>query len=315
MKKILKEKFKTVFGGRKKQKTVNGLVEYHNELINKYPNIAIFAFDRIGAEITVFGIYEKKVLEGLKDCIFNKIVIQNSVCLDVGANIGNHTLYFAQFFNQVYSFEPHPEIFELLKFNVRKSKNVKVFQFGLSNKNDEMIITTNEPTEYGASSVQKKTSLKPANDKNIFDVQVKKFDDFFNNINEENNISFIKLDIESHELYALQGMEKALKKYSPIICLEQNKIEFNYYGNELSSKSINFLKDNGYSFFYEILYERQWRYFNNYNLFLKNIVKLFEAILFGVPEKINRLKMINEFSRKRINQNYQALIASKLQLV
>ena len=28
--KILKEKFKTVFGGRKKQKTVNVLVEYHN---------------------------------------------------------------------------------------------------------------------------------------------------------------------------------------------------------------------------------------------------------------------------------------------
>ena len=51
--KILKEKFKTVFGGRKKQKTVDVLVEYHNELINKYPNIAIFAFDRIGAEIQV----------------------------------------------------------------------------------------------------------------------------------------------------------------------------------------------------------------------------------------------------------------------
>ena len=288
---------------------------YHIEYVKKYPNLAIFAFDGIGLDISFFGIFDKKSLRGLEDCIFKKIDTQNSVCIDIGANIGNHTLYFAQFFNKVYSFEPHPEIFELLKFNIRKSNNVKVFKLGVSNINDEMIITTNEPTEYGASSLQKKTSLKPANDKNIFDVQVKKFDDFFNNINEENNISFIKLDIESHELYALQGMKKVLKKYSPIICLEQNKIEFNYYGNELSSKSINFLKDNGYSFFYEILYERQWRYFNNSNLFLKNIVKLFEAILFGVPEKINRLKMINEFSRKRINQNYQALIASKVQLV
>ena len=48
--KILKEKFKIVFGNRKKFRILNFLKENHNELINKYPNIAIFAFDRIGAD-------------------------------------------------------------------------------------------------------------------------------------------------------------------------------------------------------------------------------------------------------------------------
>ena len=75
------------------------ILNYHNKSIKKYPNLAIFAFDRIGAEISIYGIYEKEILERLKDCIFNIIDTQNSVCLDVGANIGNHTLYFAQFFN------------------------------------------------------------------------------------------------------------------------------------------------------------------------------------------------------------------------
>ena len=50
--KILKEKFKIVFGDRKKYRMLNALKENHNELINKYPNIAIFAFDRIGANIS-----------------------------------------------------------------------------------------------------------------------------------------------------------------------------------------------------------------------------------------------------------------------
>ena len=113
--KISKEKL--IIEGLKKFRILNVLKTNHNELINKYPNIAIFAFDRIGADISILGIYEKEVLEGLKDFIFNKIDTQKSVCLDVGANIGNHSLYFAQFFNQVYSIEPHPEIFELLKFN------------------------------------------------------------------------------------------------------------------------------------------------------------------------------------------------------
>ena len=165
---------------------------------------------------------KKQVLEGLKDCIFNKIDAQRSVCLDIGANIGNHTLYFAQFFNQVYSFEPHPEIFELLKFNVRKSNNVKIFQFGLSNKNDEMIIATDQDTSYGSSSLRNKVNSKFEKGAYDFNVQVKKFDDFFSQINEENNISFVKLDVENHELKALQGMKKILKHNSPIICFEQH---------------------------------------------------------------------------------------------
>ena len=209
--KILKEKYKTVFEGRKKHRILTALKENHNELVKKYPNIAIFAFDRIGADISILGMYEKELLEGLKDFIFNKIDTQKSVCLDIGANIGNHTLYFAQFFNQVYSVEPHPEIFELLKFNVRKSKNVKVFQFGLSNKNDEMIIATDQDTSYGSSSLRNKVNSKFEKGADDFNVQVKRFDDFFNNINEENNISFVKLDVEGHEFNVLQGMEKTLK--------------------------------------------------------------------------------------------------------
>ena len=300
--KILKEKFKIVFGERIKLKILN--------VLKKNPNLAIFAFDRIGADISVYGIFEKEILEALEGCILNKIDTQNSVCLDIGANIGNHTLYFAQFFNKVYSFEPHPEIFELLKFNVRKSKNVKVFQFGLSNKNDEMIITTDQDTSYGSSLLRNKTNLKSEKETDTFNVQVKKFDDFFNSTNEDNNISFVKLDVENHEFKVLQGMGKTLKQNSPIICFEQHLNQFDYFGKELSSKAINFLKDNEYCYFYEILYERKWRFSNNYYPFVKNIIKLFEAILFDMPEMTKQLLRINEFSKKK----YLAIIASKTRL-
>jgi len=303
--KVSKEKL--IIGGLKKFGILNILKSNHNELIKKYPNVAIFAFDRIGAEIFIKGIYEKEVLEGLKDCIFNKIDTQKSVCLDVGANIGNHTLYFAQFFNQVYSIEPHPEIFELLKFNVRKYNNVKVFQFGLSNKNDEMIIATDQDTSYGSSSLRNKVNSKFEKDADDFNVQVKKFDDFFNQINEENNISFIKLDVENHELQALQGMKKTLKQNSPIICFEQHENQFDNFGKELSSTTINFLKDNEYIFFYDLLSSRDWRFFNYHYPFVKDIIKLFEVMLIGIPKRTNKIERINKFSRKK----YYSIIASK----
>ena len=52
--KILKEKFKIVFGERIKLKILN--------VLKKNPNLAIFAFDRIGADISVYGIFKKKYL-------------------------------------------------------------------------------------------------------------------------------------------------------------------------------------------------------------------------------------------------------------
>jgi len=307
---FLKERKKLIKSSIEIMQTRASLRNYHIKSIKKYPNLAIFAFDYIGREISVYGIYEKQILEGVEDCIFNKIDTQNSICLDVGANIGNHTLNFAQFFNKVYSFEPHPETFELLKFNVRKSKNVKIFQFGLSNKNDEMIIAHNQYTTYGSCSLRNKTDLKSEKETDAFNVQVKKFDDFFNNINKENNISFVKLDVENHEFNALQGMEKTLKQNSPIICVEQHDNYFDYFGKELSSPVINFLKDNEYIFFYELSYSRDWRFFNNYYPFIKNIIKLFEVILFGMPEITKKLLRINKFSKKK----YLAIIASKTRL-
>jgi len=307
---FLKERKKLIKSNIEMMQTRASLYNYHIKLIKKHPNLAIFAFDFIGDEISVYGIYEKEILECLEDCIFNKIDTQNSVCLDVGANIGNHTLYFAQFFNKVYSFEPHPEIFELLKFNVRKSKNVKVFQFGLSSKNDEMIIVHNKYSTYGSSSLRNKSDLKFGKDTDEFNVQVKKFDDFFSNINQENNISFVKLDVEGHEFNVLQGMEKTLKQNSPIVCFEQHRNHFDNFGKKLSSHTINFLKDNEYIFFYKLSSSRHWRFSNNYYPFVKNIIKLFEAILIGIPKITNKIVRINKFSRI----TYKMIIASKTRL-
>ena len=45
------------------------------------------------------------------------------------------------------------------------------------------------------------------------------------------NVSFIKYDIEGYELKALKGSEQTIKKYSPVIVIEQNR--GNSYPQEL----------------------------------------------------------------------------------
>ena len=53
----------------------------------------------------------------------NKIKNYNiDYSLDIGANIGNHSVFFADDFLQVYSFEPLTQNFDLLKINSKLKK-------------------------------------------------------------------------------------------------------------------------------------------------------------------------------------------------
>jgi hypothetical protein len=46
-------------------------------------------------------------------------------------------------------------------------------------------------------------------------------------------ITFIKLDVEGHELSALEGMKKTLLKYKPLVWVEDltNSVAINYLTN------------------------------------------------------------------------------------
>ena len=60
--------------------------------------------------------------------------------VDIGANIGNHSIAFSKISKKVYSFEAHPRTFEILKFNTDKYKNIKIFNIGISNKKGSLFL-------------------------------------------------------------------------------------------------------------------------------------------------------------------------------
>ena len=93
--------------------------------------ITAFSGDHIADKIARHGLYEKDVLEFLLALL--KLLPQ-PVVLDIGANIGNHTLAFATVAAQVHAFEPIPAIHALLSQNVAQNQlhNVVVQNFALS---------------------------------------------------------------------------------------------------------------------------------------------------------------------------------------
>jgi FkbM family methyltransferase len=276
----------------------------HDTNVKIHQNMAIFAYDRISLEIQLSGLYEKELLDGLTQTVFKKIDLDNSICLDLGANIGNHTLFFTKYFKSIYSFEPHPDIFDLLKFNTKNASNINIFNFGASDIDETAIIARNQKSSMGGSSINF-SDTDDAYGKHK--IELKKIDNFIND-----NVSFIKIDVEGHELKAFQGLQSCLKNYSPVISLEQHPNEF--YNNPdtqmLTSPSIDYLKKQGYKFFYEIESSMKWK-IQVKNRVLGRVLHLIEGILFGLPKKkVHELRTIGEFNRKM----YYMLIASKNEL-
>lgn len=81
--------------------------------------------------------FEQEILESL-----NKYIPENSVIFDIGANIGNHSIYWCirRNVSKIYAFEPVRDTFEILKRNIELNglrDKVVLHNIGLSDRRGE----------------------------------------------------------------------------------------------------------------------------------------------------------------------------------
>lgn len=134
--------------------------------------------------------------------------------VDVGANIGNHTVYFAKGCNakKVFSFEPQPAVFEILKNNI------------------EINDLTNSVSLYNLALGERKSKgkIKLVNENNSGMSKVNACEDGEISIDTLDNlllplkvrIDLIKIDVEGMAINVLQGSLAVIKKYKPQIYVE-----------------------------------------------------------------------------------------------
>jgi len=247
-------------------------------------NPAIFFNDTLSKELMINGIYEKEEL----DLISN--IIDKEIFIDVGANIGNHTLYFRNSFKKIYSFEPHPKTYKLLQLNTEDTPNIKVFNFGLSNEKKQIKVSFEAVQNVGGEDFKK-------DHKQGREVFFEKFDDLYNF---ENSISFIKIDVEGNELDVLKSMKKNLENNSPIISLEFDMKDFTN-DNEI----ISFLRELGYKKFYFYKTNRPL------DLRIRSIfVNFFKIVFMGYRREIE-LTDYNFFDNKTYYLNCNIIISKQ----
>lgn len=197
---------------------------------------------------------KKRILRSIKNeyekeiKILYKLIKDNTDTIDIGVYRGVYSYELSRLSNHVHSFEANPIIYKYLEKNLTKLvKNISLYNYALSNKKG--ISTLKVPLRRKTlfqSQFEEKYRAGMGTIHNIetfknfdkFEVKTIKLDD----LKFKNKISFIKIDVEGHELEIIEGAQKTLAEHRPNLLIE---IEERHTGIALS-ESIDYIKKLNY---------------------------------------------------------------------
>jgi FkbM family methyltransferase len=207
-----------------------------------YPKFWTMPYDSICKEILIEGLYEKSIIEGMCQLVDNK----KCVVLDVGANIGNHSMHFSTQFDQVISFEPSERNGWIFKANLELNNitNILFIEKGLSDVagfielgNDFNKLDTNNGFDPNAVLATYKINPKMI-EIAIGDTEIESF-----NLTE--NIGMIKVDVEGLEPKVIKGLTGTIVKHKPIVFWEA-------FTSDTVNESRAALEEIGLNYFYHL---------------------------------------------------------------
>ena len=166
--------------------------------------------DYIQAEIVIHRqFFEYQELEKIHKFITPKMTV-----LDIGANIGNHSIYFASVLKvgKVYSFEPIKFTASICRENIRLNgleNIITLFEYGLGKCNSKAKIVFDGSTVNNLGG----TALEESENGSI---DIKKLDD----LQIPEKIDFIKMDVEGMEASVLLGAKDTILRDRPVLWVE-----------------------------------------------------------------------------------------------
>lgn len=178
--------------------------------------------------VTYFcGAYEKYMLFFLRDMV-KKLQRDDLVFWDIGANVGNHSLFMAQYVKEVHAFEPYEVVRNRLKNNlaINSINNITVHAYGIGNKNETLPFYA--PPEFSQGNGSFVENCNPGNEYyNELDVRVG--DDVIAQGIPAPDV--IKIDAEGFERNVLEGLKQTLETQQPLVIFEMSDATHQAFGN------------------------------------------------------------------------------------
>ena len=131
----------------------------------------------------------------------------SKIILDIGANLGNHTLFWAKNtdYLAIYAFEPYQVSYERLRDNIANNhlSNVFPLNYGVGERNGYSKVVNFSEDNYGATTLD--TVIRDSGDVRIISI------DAFVSEQGLENVDFVKIDTEGFEESVLSGMKQVIE--------------------------------------------------------------------------------------------------------
>jgi FkbM family methyltransferase len=156
-----------------------------------------------------FWLYEG---EDLRRC--RELIHPGAVCLDVGANVGLYSLHLGIWAGpdgRVFSFEPSPKVYPILKKNIEINaldRQIEAVNAAVGAAAGSVVFNVSHDGHSGWGSVNR---FSDVHDSDPVTVRVLTLDGFLIE-REIASVDFLKIDVESYEFEVLAGASESLRK-------------------------------------------------------------------------------------------------------
>jgi FkbM family methyltransferase len=155
--------------------------------------------------------------EAVLDCLPKE---RRRFAIDVGAHVGSWTRQMSRDFEYVYAFEPVKPNYECLTKNTQYLQNVLLKNMGLSNARGNLFFGAG-PENSGQYHVSDDTTDMIS--------EVVPLDEYLKG-RDIHALDFLKIDVEGYEINVLQGAAETIRRFTPVILIEQNGLAARYFG-------------------------------------------------------------------------------------
>lgn len=177
-----------------------------------------------------------------------KDIREANVILDIGANIGITSLFFASLNSKgkIYAFEPHPDTFQRLVENIQINnfENIRTYPMGAGSKNETRILDEVDNHNSGMNRIIGIDSGISSGKK----ITTIALDTFFLP-GDIPKVDFIKIDVEGFETEVLKGAKEIIRLHKPVLFIELDDNNLRDHGSS-AEDLIVFLENLGYEKIY-----------------------------------------------------------------
>jgi FkbM family methyltransferase len=201
-------------------------------------------------KLDISHVVDHYIYFGYKDTDYasvTDVITKSKTILDIGANIGTTSLYFASLnpTAQIYSFEPHPGSYKRAIENISLNNftNIHLQNLGLGEKKETVKLYEVNEHNPGMNRIIAENKNLP-----FKTIEIDALDSVCNSLKID-QIDMIKIDVEGFEYSVLKGAKETIIKSKPLLFIEldDNNLKEN---NSSAKELISLLISYGYNNFY-----------------------------------------------------------------